>query len=407
MHRKLLTVMVVVLALSVLVSSCAPAATPTPQIITKIETKVVEKIVEKPVLAKSILIGASYPMTGAETYMYTVECLVQKMAASEINAQGGVLGRPIEIRCIDDAGDPKQAVVVDQQLCDDKEIVCAYAHGYSGCTIPGLPITNKCRLPQITHGSNPRITTLGFDNIFQNLADDSLNGSAAADFLFKEKGVKTVAIIHNKTMFGQGVADLFKARCDQLGIKVTSYQGVDADAPDYSAVLTKIKAEKPDALYTGMYVESARVRKQMIALGMQNVIYMGAELTNTEYMNSVGADGVGAFTCTSAPDREMSDKTKAFTQRCLKAFSLAPEPWNFYAYEGIYIFADAIKRAGSTDREAIIKALRTTDVKGVGMDYNFSFDAKGRLKEPRTFIYECKAPNSFSVVWSYVGPYPQ
>lgn len=398
MRSKFLTVTLLVLVLSTVLASCAPAATPTPQVITKKETVVV--------VGKPIVIGTGQPLTGAETYMYTIECHCQKMAAAEINAKGGVLGRRLEVRCMDDAGDPKQAVIVAHSFCDDPEIVAVYAHGYSGTTIPTMPIYNECGLPQVSHGSNPRITSEGYGHIFQNIADDSLSGQAAADFLFKELGITTIAIIHNKTMWGEGVAELTKKACEAHGMEITSYQGVDADAADYSAVLTKVKAENPEALYTGMYVESARLRKQMMALGMGDIVYMGAELTNTEYMNSVGEEGVGAYTATAAPSVEMSEKSKAFAERCKASFGLPPEPWAFYGYEGIFIIADAIERAGSTDGEAIIKALRETDLEGAGMDYHFGFDEKGRLTEPRTYIYECTEPNEFELIWSWIGAYP-
>ena len=400
--------------LAAVLVSCAPAEAPAPQVVeqTKIvkETEVVEveveKVVEVEKMGEPIVIGTAQPMTGPETYLYTVECHCQKMAAAEINAKGGVLGRPLEVRCMDDAGDPKQGVVVAQSFCDDPEIVAVYGHGYSGVTIPALPIYNECRMPVVSHGSNPRITAGGFDNVFQNLIDDSLNGKAAADFLFDEKGVKSVAIVHNKTMWGEGVAVEFQKACEELGIEITSFQGVDADSPDYSAVLTKIKGENPDAIYTGMYVESARLRKQMLALGMGDVVYMGAELTNTEYMNSVGEDGVGAYTVTSAPSVHMSEQTEAFAERALKSFGLLPEPWAFYGYEGIYIIADAIERAGTTEREAIMAALRDTDLQGVGMEYHFTFDEQGRVEEPRTFVYECTAPATFEPVWTWIGAYP-
>ncbi len=408
MRSKRTFAWIVVSIVCVALAACAttPQPTATPQVITKVETKVVEKVVEKAVMGKPIVIGAGEPLTGSDAHVYTVDCLVMKMAASEINAAGGVLGRPLEVVCLDDAGDPKQGAVIDQQFCDNADIVAAYGHGFSGVTIAGLPTLMECKIAEVTHATNPRLTSSSFTNVFQNVADDSLAGGAAADFL-KDKGVKSVAVIHNKTMWGEGVATQFKDRAEKIGLTITSFQGFDPDAPDYSALLTRIKAENPDAIFTGMYAETARVRKQMLALGMSKVVFMGAELTNTEYMTSVGEDGVGVFTCTAGPDLNASEKTKAFVERCKKDFGWPPEPYAFYAYDGVYIIAEAIARAGSAEREAILKALPATNMGSKCMDYQYEFDSTGRVKQPRLFVYECKEPFKFVQVSAWVGEYPK
>lgn len=347
-----------------------------------------------------IYIAATMPLTGSDVYQWEVQRSVMSMAVDEINAAGGVLGRKLHLDCFDDAGDPAQGVMIIQSIVDDPKYVALLGPSYSGVTLAALPITMAANLPQITNTSNSRITEQGAKNIFINSINDTLMGPAAAIYLHDTLGVKTVAVVHNKTTWGQGVSDYFTAKAKELGLTITSSQGIDVDAADYSAVLTKIKEEKPDAIYTALYTEAGRFRKQMVALGMTDIVFIGAELDGAEIMDAAGEDLVGAYTVSSAPDRvNMNPTTKAFTERCLASFGKKPEAWTFYAYDSVYILADAIKRAQSTDKQKLIDAIRTTDMKGVCMEgFHWSFDEKGRMKYPVTFIWKCEKPGSFTQI---------
>lgn len=352
--------------------------------------------------SKPIYLAATMPLTGEDVYQWEVQKKVMLMAVDEINAAGGVLGRKVILDCYDDAGDPQQGVTVIQGIVDDSKYAGLLGPAYSGVTLAALPITMEAHIPQVTNASNSQITEQGATNIFINSINDSLMGPVAAMYLHDTLGAKSVAIVHNKTTWGQGVTEKFKAKAEELGMTVTSFQGVDTDSADYSAILTKIKNENPDAIYTGMAVEAGRFRKQMVSLGMTDMIFIGAELDGAEIMDQAGADLVGAYTISSAPDRNektMNDTTRAFTERCQADFGLNPEPWSFYAYDSVFVIADAIERAGSTEKEAVIAALRETEMDGICMEeFHWSFDEKGRLAEPITFVWQCTAAGEFSQI---------
>ena len=392
MKGKLLKVTLVVLVLSLVMTACAPSATPTPQVITKVETKVVEKVetkfvekvetkvetkvVEKvvtptpPPAPKPIKIGLPVILTGADTYIFgemVKDAAV--MAVEEINAAGGVLGRPLELVIMDDAGDPAQAVAVAHKYCEDPEIVAVIGHVFSGMTIPTLPVYGACRVAQLELGSNPRITVMGYTHVFRiTPANDLIAGYAGADYVVEKKKIKSVAVIHNKTMWGEAVATVFMKRCQELGVKVTSFQGVDQTAVDFTPTLTKVNAEKPDAVYFAGYSESALVCNQMAGLGMKQ-LYIAAEATSSEYVDAVKKNGIGTIAPTAAPPSDFRPETRKFAAAFKARWGKEPEEWSMTYYDVVYAVAAAIKHAGSTGREAIIKALHELEVPSICLLY--------------------------------------
>jgi len=409
MYGKLPRIVAVVLVLSVLVSACAPSATPTPQVITKLETKVVEKVVTAvpPPAAKSIKIGLPVILTGSDTYVFGE--MVRDaaiLAVEEINAAGGVLGRPLELVVMDDAGDPATAVAVAHKLCEDPEIVAVIGHAFSGTTIPTMPVYNKARMPQLELGSNPRITIQGYDHVFRiTCANDLITGYAGADYAVEKLAVKSVAVIHNKTMFGQAVATVFMKRCEQLGVKVTSFQGVDANAMDFTPTLTKVNAEKPEAVYFAGYAEAALICNQMRDLGMKQH-YIAAEATSSEYVDAVKEKGIGTLAPTAAPPVDFRPETRKFTAAFQARWGKEPEEWSPVYYDVVYAVAAAIKQAGKAEREAIIKALHEIEVPSIVSPNGLSWDATGEPKHPVAFVWELKPTLKMEVVYVWEGTPP-
>jgi branched-chain amino acid transport system substrate-binding protein len=389
MKGKLVRVMLVVLALGMVLTACAPSATPTPA------------------PPKSIKVGLPVILTGADTYVFgeMVQDAAQ-LAVEEINAAGGVLGRPLELVVLDDAGDPAQAVSVAHKLCEDQEIVAVIGHTFSGTTIPTEPIYNECKLAELELGSNPRTTLQGFDNVFRTTcANDLITGYAGADYVVEEKAVKSVAVIHNKSMWGQAVATVFQKRCEELGVTITSFQGVDADAVDFSPTLTKIKAENPEAVYFAGYSESAKVCNQMRDLGM-NQLYIAAEATSSEFVDAVKEKGIGTLAPTAAPPIDFRPETRKFTADFKARFGKDPEEWSPVYYDVVYALAAAIKQAGTTDRAAIVKALHEVEVPSIIQPEGLGWDQYGEQKHPVAFIWELMPDLQMKVVYTWQGQAP-
>jgi len=374
-ERQVLMVMTVVLAVSLIAAGCAA---PTPEVIEKevvvekpvVETVVVEKevvVTATPVpAAKPIKIGLPVILTGADTYVFGEMVRdASILAVEEINVAGGVLGRPLELVIMDDAGDPAQAVAVAHKLCENSEIVAVMGHTFSGTTIPTLPVYGECRLAELELGSNPRITVMGYDHNFRiTCANDLITGYAGADYVVEKLGIKSVAVIHNKTMWGEAVATVFMKRCEELGVKVTSFQGVDQNAMDFTPTLTKVNAENPEAVYFAGYSESALICNQMADLGMEQH-YIAAEATSSEYVDAVKERGVGTLAPTATPPLDFRPETRKFTAAFKERWGRDPEEWSPVYYDVVYALAAAIEHAGTTDREAIIKALHEIEVPSI------------------------------------------
>jgi len=412
MKGKLLRVTLVMLALSLVLAACAPAAAPTPEVITKVETKVevVEKVVTAtpPPAAEPIKVGLPVILTGADTYVFGE--MVRDaaiLAVEEINAAGGVLGRPLELVVLDDAGDPAQAVAVAHKLCEDPSIAAVIGHTFSGTTIPTLPVYNECRLAQLELGSNPRITVMGYDHVFRiTCANDLIAGYAGADYVVDTLGINSVAVIHNKTMWGEAVATVFMKRCEELGVEITSFQGVDQNAMDFTPTLTKVNAENPEAVYFAGYSESALVRNQMADLGMDQY-YIAAEATSSEYVDAVKERGIGTLAPTAAPPLDFRPETRKFTAAFIARWGREPEEWSPVYYDIVYALAAAIEHAGTTDREAIIKALHEIEVPSIVHSGGLAWDETGEPVHPVAFVWELKPSLKMEVeyVWEGTPPY--
>jgi branched-chain amino acid transport system substrate-binding protein len=356
---------------------------------------------------KPLIIGVPAIQTGSDTYIHgELVVLSTEFAAEEINAKGGVLGRPLKILVMDDAGDPKQGVNVAHSLCGNSEVVAVLGHAYSGVTIPALPVYNECKMPVIVHGTNPKITELGFDNVVQNTPNDLITGQAAADHAYGELGVRSVAIIQNKSMWGAGVAGVFQSRCQELGITVTSFQGIDPEDVDFTPVLTKIKNENPDAIYFAGYTEQGLMRKQMVQLGMNNMKWLAAEATSSEYIDIVQEAGIGTYSATAAPPLDFRQEMIDFDNRFFAKYNKHPESWSSYYYDMVYAIADAITKAGSDNREEISKALKLVDVPSVIYPKGLQFDANGRVVNPVTFVYELGSDLVYKTIYVWEGEPP-
>jgi branched-chain amino acid transport system substrate-binding protein len=405
--KKFTLIISIALALAFVLGACAGQPAPQATTAPAADKPAEPAKADTAATGKPITIGMAAIQTGTDTYIHgELIILAAQFAADEINAAGGINGRPLKIIVMDDAGDPKQAVTVANAFCANPEVVGVIGHPYSGASIPALPIYKACGMPVVVHGTNPRITELGFDNIVQGTGNDFISGTAAADYVKDDLKLSSVAIIHNKTIFGQGVASVFQARLKQIGVTVTSYTGVDPTDVDFTPVLTTIKGENPDLIYFAGYTEGALIRKQMLQLGI-TAKYMAAESVNSEYIDVVKDQGIGTISVQATAPLDLNDKLKAFDAAFFAKNGKHPESWSMYYYDHVYHLADAIRRAGEPTRANIVAQMHNIDAPSLLTDVNATYDSRGRLNHPVTFIYEMKDDMQFHLVkkWAETPPY--
>lgn len=318
-----------------------------------------------------------------------------RLAIDDLNAQNLVIGGKkikFEIAAEDDAGDPRQATAVAQKLCDQK-VAGVVGHLQSGTSIPASAVYAKCDLPHITaSASNPDLTKPGYKTSFRLIANDNALGAALALFGADHQKLKSVAIIDDRTAYGQGVASVFKATALQKGLKVVGEEFTNDKATDFMAILTAIKSKKPDAIfYGGLDAQAGPMLRQMEQLGLGNVKFFGGDALCTEKLPELSGKTPALKNVTCATGGASVDKMQGgadWKKRYDAKFPGQFQIYSPYAYDAAMVLADAMKRANSVDPKVFGPFIAKTEYKGVTA--NIAFTAKGELTTPAVTLYTFK-----------------
>ena len=319
-----------------------------------------------------------------------------RMAIDDLNAQALVIGGKkikFELMAEDDGGDPRQATSVAQKLCDAK-VAGVIGHLQSGTTIPAANVYNKCGLPHITAAAtNPDVTKRGFNTTYRLIANDNALGAALAYFAFDALKVKTVAVIDDRTAYGQGLADVFKATAKVKGMTVVAEEYTNDKATDFTAILTAIKSKKPDAIfYGGLDAQAGPMLRQMEQLGLAKVSFFGGDALCTEKLSELSSQAgtLKNVTCaTGGASVQKMQGGQAWKTKYDARFSGQFQVYSPYAYDATFVLVDAMKRADSVDPKAYIPFIGKTQFKGVTA--NIAFTAKGELTTPAVTLYTFKS----------------
>lgn len=334
-----------------------------------------------------VKIGHVAPMSGPQAHYGTDNANGARMAVEDLNAQGVTIGGQkvkFELVAEDDAADPKQGTAVAQKLCDAK-VAGVVGHLNSGTTIPASKIYNDCGIPHITGAAtNPGLTKPGYNTTYRIIANDNALGAGLANYASKTLKLKSVAVIDDRTAYGQGVAEVFKNTAEKDGIKVVDQQFTTDKATDFMAILTAIKAKKPDAVfYGGMDAQAGAMLRQMDQLGLSGVKYFGGDgiCTNEIIKIAAGAKSLNNVIC--AEGGSSIAKMPGGTAWKAKYDAKYPGQFQIYSpftYDATMILVDAMKRAGSTDPKKYVPFIGKTNYKGVTAQ--IMFEGNGEMKNP-------------------------
>ena len=318
-----------------------------------------------------------------------------RMAIEDLNAAGVMIGgkkAKFELVAEDDAADPKQGAAVAQKLCDAKVAGIA-GHLNSGTTIPAAKIYNDCGIPHITpSATNPNLTKPGYKTTWRLLANDNALGAGLAAYAVDKLKLKRVAIIDDRTAYGQGVADVFKKTAAAKGITIVDEQYTTDKSVDFMSILTAIKAKNPDGVfYGGMDPQAGPMLRQMEQLGLTNVKYFGGDgiCTMDLIKQSAGAKTLGNVIC--AEGGASLDKMPggaAWKKRYDAKYPGQFQVYSPYVYDAVNVLVDAMKRAGSADPKVYMSKLADTNYKGITT--NVQFESNGELKNPSMTLYMYK-----------------
>ena len=345
-----------------------------------------------------VKIGHVGPMTGNIAQLGKDNEAGAKMAIEDLNAKKIKIGGQevkFELLSEDDAADPKQGTAAAQKLVDAK-VNGVIGHLNSGTTIPASKIYHDAGIPQISpSATNPKYTQQGYKTAFRVVAHDGQLGGTLGKYAVKEVKAKAIAIIDDRTAYGQGVADEFAKAVKAAGGKIVGREYTNDKATDFNAILTKLKASKPDLIfYGGMNAVAGPMLRQMKQLGMQ-VKYMGGDGICTADLPQLAGDGMadGQVVCAEAGGVE-GDAKKAmedFRGAFKKKFNTDVQLYAPYVYDAVNVMVSAMVKAGSAEPAKYLPELAKVNYKGV--TGTIAFDNKGDIKNGALTLYTYKGGN--------------
>ncbi len=337
---------------------------------------------------KTIKIAVAGPHSGANASFGLQQWRGATKAAETINKNGGIDGRKIEIVKADDACEPKQAVSVANLMVDKEKVVAINGHFCSSSTIPASEVYDDANVLMITPAStNPTVTDRGLPTLLRMCGRDDQQGVVAGDFIAKELKAKRVAVVHDKTTYGRGLADATSKQLGKFKIKPVLSEGLTLGEKDFNALVTKIKSKKAEVVYFGgLHTEAGLLLKQMRDQGLKAKFVSGDGVVSGEFVASAGGkkyvDGVYV---TFGPDPRKLDSSKKVVAD-FKKDGYDPEGYTLYSYSVVQAVAQAVKATKSTDGKVLAQWLKSNKVETVMGTKGW--DKKGDLTAGGYVIYK-------------------
>ena len=335
-----------------------------------------------------IKLGVAGPITGPNATFGAQLKNGAEQAIADINAAGGVLGQKIVMSVGDDVSDPKQGVSVANKFVGEG-VKWVVGHFNSGVTMPTSEIFAENGVIQITPAAtNPKITERKLWNIFRTCGRDDQQGKLWSDYVVKNLKDKKIAVVHDKTTYGQGLADAAKGFMNTAGVKEVLYEGVNTGEKDYSALVSKIKASGAEVvMWGGLHTEGGLIVRQMRDQGVKATMLSGDGITDDEFA-TIGGEGVIGTLMSFGPDPRKNPAAKDAVA-AFKAKNYDPQAYTLYSYAAVQVFKQAAEKAGSVDPKKMAEAMHS------GMTFktvlgDISYDTKGDRKDVDYVMYTWK-----------------
>ena len=350
-----------------------------------------------------VKIGHVAPLSGAIAHLGKDNENGARLAIEELNAKGISIGGKkvkFELLAEDDAADPKQGAAAAQKLADQK-VSGVVGHLNSGTSIPASKIYSDAGIPQISpSATNPKYTRQGYKTTFRVVADDVHLGGTLGRYAVQKLGAKNIAVIDDRTAYGQGVADEFQKAAKAAGATIVAREFTTDKATDFTAILTTIKGKKPDAIFFGgMDAVAGPMIKQMKALGL-NAKFLGGDGICTGELFKLSGETIAdsQVFCAEAggvegpQEKVLSD----FKAKYKKRYNADVQLYAPYVYDAVNVMAAAMVKANSSDPAKYLPVLaKTTDYKGV--TGNIGFDEKGDVKNGALTLYSYKGGSKINL----------
>lgn len=339
-----------------------------------------------------VRIGAVAPLTGPQAHLGKDNENGTRMAIDDANAKGIVIGgRKIHFELIseDDQADPKTATIVAQKLVDN-EVVGVIGHLNSGTTIPAAKIYSDNGIAQISPSATAvSYTKQGFKTAFRVMANDAQQGHALGEYAVKNLGAKRIAVIDDRTAYGQGLADEFIRAAEAAGAQIVAHEYTSDKSVDFTAVLTAVKGKQPELLfYGGMDAQGGPMARQLMALALNVKFIMGDGGYTPEFVKLAGAAAEGAYASLPGVPLDKMPGGKAFAERFVAKY----QPIQLYApycYDAVNVMIAAMQKADSVEPVKYLPAL--ANISHEGITARIQFDGNGDLKGGAVTLYQVQA----------------
>ncbi|MBM2715148.1 branched-chain amino acid ABC transporter substrate-binding protein [Mesorhizobium caraganae] len=335
-----------------------------------------------------MLIGLGGPLTGPNAAFGLQMQKGAEQAAADLNAAGGVNGEQIKVVLGDDVSDPKQGVSVANKFVADG-VKFVVGHFNSGVSIPASEIYAENGMLQISPAStNQTYTERGLWNTFRTCGRDDQQGAVAGSFIAANFKDANVAIVHDKTPYGQGLADETKKAMNKAGITEALYEGVTPGEKDFSALIAKMRQAGVSVVYWGgMHTEFGLIERQAADQGLKATFMSGDGIISNE-LASIAGDAVNGTLMTFAPDPRKNPAVKDLLEK-FRAVGFEPEATTLYTYAALQVIAEGAKAAGSNDPQAVAEAIKSKGPFKTAIG-ELGFDEKGDITRPAYVMYTWK-----------------
>src|SRR5262245_59902368 len=335
----------------------------------------------------TIKIATQSPLSGGQAALGEGIKLGTQLAIDKLKGPLEKAGFKVELVPFDDQAKPDVGVANAANIIADKDILLVVGHLNSGVAIPSSEKYKESQLAMISPANtNPTVTDRNYLNVSRVCGRDDVQGSVGADFA-KSKNYKTAYVIHDKTTYGQGVAEFFKADAEKKGIKILGFEGTE-EKSNFDPILTPIKAKNPDVIYFGgIYDQGAPFFKQAREKGIKSK-FMGPDGMDSSDLTKIAGKAVVGMNYTSAAGPASAlPKAKTFVEEFKKKFGKNPEPYAAEAYDATVIAIKAIEEAakkGKVSREDVATAVRKAKLSGITGD--IAFNSIGDRQKAQYFV---------------------
>src|SRR5262245_9269094 len=345
--------------------------------------------------AQELTIGVAGPMSGGEATFGRQLRNGAEQAVADINAAGGVLGKKLKLEVGDDACEHKHARAVAEKFAGMKLPFVA-GHYCSSSSIPASEAYAEAGTLQITPAStNPQFTERGLWNTFRVCGRDDQQGAVAGEYIAKNFKGKNIAVIHDKTTYGKGLADETKKALNKAGVKEKLYEAYNKGDKDFTALVSKLKLNKIDLVYVGGYhQEAGLILRQMRDQGLQTILMAGDALADKEFASITGPAAEGVL-FTFGPDPRKQPPAAEIVAK-FKAKNIDPEGYTLYTYAAFQVWSEAVKKAGTTDAKKV-----AATIKGGTWDTvlgKISYTPKGDITQLDYVVYKWDAKGNYAEI---------